>query len=223
MGDDVVQLRLSLNEETVKQVQNRIQNIVNKLNNRRINRINNTQIRVNSNSLLTTEQQQYRLETQRLAVLQRIQLAQERTNQTRNNAISALARQNRTLTQNLNVTQRIDGEVQHTHSHMRDTVEQTNSFVNLLQNGLTAFMGYKVINQVYESISDAYSELKNVDSEMVNIRKVTVRTRWKDLKNLHIKSHKIMDGRRPNTWHQPPHLLKPDITTNRISWVSWHC
>lgn len=78
MGDDVVQLRLSLNEETVKQVQNRIQNIVNKLNNRRvnitvntgnldnalkqlntlqerINRINNTQIRVNSNSLLTTE------------------------------------------------------------------------------------------------------------------------------------------------------------------------
>ena len=178
MGDDVVQLRLSLNEETVKQVQNRIQNIVNKLNNRRvnitvntgnldnalkqlntlqerINRINNTQIRVNSNSLLTTEQQQYRLETQRLAVLQRIQLAQERTKQTRNNAISALARQNRTLTQNLNVTQRIDGEVQHTHSHMRDTVEQTNSFVNLLQNGLTAFMGYKVINQVYESISDA--------------------------------------------------------------------
>ena len=37
MGDDVVQLRLSLNEETVKQVQNRIQNIVNKLNNRRVN------------------------------------------------------------------------------------------------------------------------------------------------------------------------------------------
>ena len=69
MGDDVVQLRLSLNEETVKQVQNRIQNIVNKLNNgrvnitvntgnldnalkqlntlkERINRINNTQIKV---------------------------------------------------------------------------------------------------------------------------------------------------------------------------------
>ena len=92
MGDDVVQLRLSLNEETVKQVQNRIQNIVNKLNNgrvnitvntgnldnalkqlntlkERINRINNTQIKVNSNSFLTTEQQQYRLETQRLAVL----------------------------------------------------------------------------------------------------------------------------------------------------------
>ena len=42
MGDDVVQLRLSLNEETVKQVQNRIQNIVNKLNNRRVNITVNT-------------------------------------------------------------------------------------------------------------------------------------------------------------------------------------
>ena len=224
MGDDVVQLRLSLNEETVKQVQNRIQNIVNKLNNRRvnitvntgnldnalkqlntlqerINRINNTQIRVNSNSLLTTEQQQYRLETQRLAVLQRIQLAQERTNQTRNNAISALARQNRTLTQNLNVTQRIDGEVQHTHSHMRDTVEQTNSFVNLLQNGLTAFMGYKVINQVYESISDAYSELKNVDSEMVNIRKVTGKSA-DEMERLEKSSYKISQnyGRSPSEY-----------------------
>ena len=224
MGDDVVQLRLSLNEETVKQVQNRIQNIVNKLNNRRvnitvntgnldnalkqlntlqerINRINNTQIRVNSNSLLTTEQQQYRLETQRLAVLQRIQLAQERTKQTRNNAISALARQNRTLTQNLNVTQRIDGEVQHTHSHMRDTVEQTNSFVNLLQNGLTAFMGYKVINQVYESISDAYSELKNVDSEMVNIRKVTGKSA-DEMERLEKSSYKISQnyGRSPSEY-----------------------
>lgn len=224
MGDDVVQLRLSLNEETVKQVQNRIQNIVNKLNNRRvnitvntgnldnalkqlntlqerINRINNTQIRVNSNSLLTTEQQQYRLETQRLAVLQRIQLAQERTNQTRNNAISALARQNRTLTQNLNVTQRIDGEVQHTHSHMRDTVEQTNSFVNLLQNGLTAFMGYKVINQVYESISDAYSELKNVDSEMVNIRKVTGKSA-DEMERLEKSSYKVSQnyGRSPSEY-----------------------
>ena len=224
MGDDVVQLRLSLNEETVKQVQNRIQNIVNKLNNRRvnitvntgnldnalkqlntlqerINRINNTQIRVNSNSFLTTEQQQYRLETQRLAVLQRIQLAQERTNQTRNNAISALARQNRTLTQNLNVTQRIDGEVQHTHSHMRDTVEQTNSFVNLLQNGLTAFMGYKVINQVYESISDAYSELKNVDSEMVNIRKVTGKSA-DEMERLEKSSYKISQnyGRSPSEY-----------------------
>lgn len=224
MGDDVVQLRLSLNEETVKQVQNRIQNIVNKLNNRRvnitvntgnldnalkqlntlqerINRINNTQIRVNSNSLLTTEQQQYRLETQRLAVLQRIQLAQERTNQTRNNAISALARQNRTLTQNLNVTQRIDGEVQHTHSHMRDTVEQTNSFVNLLQNGLTAFMGYKVINQVYESISDAYSELKNVDSEMVNIRKVSGKSA-DEMERLEKSSYKISQnyGRSPSEY-----------------------
>lgn len=224
MGDDVVQLRLSLNEETVKQVQNRIQNIVNKLNNRRvnitvntgnldnalkqlntlqerINRINNTQIRVNSNSLLTTEQQQYRLETQRLAVLQRIQLAQERTNQTRNNAISALARQNRTLTQNLNVTQRIDGEVQHTHSHMRDTVEQTNSFVNLLQNGLTAFMGYKVINQVYESISDAYSDLKNVDSEMVNIRKVTGKSA-DEMERLEKSSYKISQnyGRSPSEY-----------------------
>lgn len=224
MGDDVVQLRLSLNEETVKQVQNRIQNIVNKLNNRRvnitvntgnldnalkqlntlkerINRINNTQIKVNSNSFLTTEQQQYRLETQRLAVLQRIQLAQERTNQTRNNAISALARQNRTLTQNLNVTQRIDGEVQHTHSHMRDTVEQTNSFVNLLQNGLTAFMGYKVINQVYESISDAYSELKNVDSEMVNIRKVTGKSA-DEMERLEKSSYKISQnyGRSPSEY-----------------------
>lgn len=224
MGDDVVQLRLSLNEETVKQVQNRIQNIVNKLNNgrvnitvntgnldnalkqlntlkERINRINNTQIKVNSNSFLTTEQQQYRLETQRLAVLQRIQLAQERTNQTRNNAISALARQNRTLTQNLNVTQRIDGEVQHTHSHMRDTVEQTNSFVNLLQNGLTAFMGYKVINQVYESISDAYSELKNVDSEMVNIRKVTGKSA-DEMERLEKSSYKISQnyGRSPSEY-----------------------
>lgn len=42
MGDDVVQLRLSLNEETVKQVQNRIQNIVNKLNNGRVNITVNT-------------------------------------------------------------------------------------------------------------------------------------------------------------------------------------
>ena len=134
-------------------------------------------------------------------MLQKIQLAQERTNQTRNNAISALARQNRTLTQNLNVTQRIDGEVQHTHSHMRDTVEQTNSFVNLLQNGLTAFMGYKVINQVYESISDAYSELKNVDSEMVNIRKVTGKSA-DEMERLEKSSYKISQnyGRSPSEY-----------------------
>lgn len=193
-NDDVVRIRLAVDEATVTAVQNRIRNVVNTLNNNAIlnirfnsniedfhnqliqiqNRISQLQnAPININTLLTTEQQQYRLETQRLAVSQRLALARERTLQSENNAVSALARENTTLNQNLNVTHQINGQIQHTHEHIRNAANQANNLTTYLENGLRAFVGYRIINGIYSALSEAYEELKKVDTEMVNIRKVT--------------------------------------------------
>ncbi len=195
MGDDVVLLQLSLNEETVRQVQNRVRNVVNALNNqqirlnintngidrvnsqleqlnRRVQQLQNTNININS-ATLTTEQRQYQLENQRLAVLARIEQSRQRTLQTENNAVAALANEQRVLTHNLNLNQQINGEIQHTHNHVRNAGNAANNLANQFQRGLQTLIAYRVLNSIIRSISEAATELKNVDTEMVSIRKVT--------------------------------------------------
>ena len=128
-NDDRILLNLVLNEATVSAVEGRVRNLVNRLNNQNIslningrnldnivNRLNDIQHRmqtinstpVNINANLTSAQQQYRLETERMRVAQQLELSRQRTLQTENQAISALAQQNRTLTVNNNVTHQIE-------------------------------------------------------------------------------------------------------------------
>lgn len=194
MADDRIQLNLVLNEASVSSVEGRVRNIVNNLNNhpislnidgRNINniinnlntiyqqmqRLNNSSVNINAN--LTTQQQQYRLETERMRVAQQISVERERTLQSENRAIRALAEENRTMTINRNLTSDINGNIRHTHEHIRNVNNATNDFATGLGRSLQYILQYKVITEMLNQITEAYRELKAVDSSMVGYRKVT--------------------------------------------------
>ena len=151
MADDRIQLNLVLNEATVSAVEGRVRNLVNRLNNTNIslningrnldnivNRLNDIQQRmqtinstsVNINANLTSAQQQYRLETERMRVAQQLELSRQRTLQTENQAISALAQQNRTLTVNNNITHQIEQGAQNIGNNMNVAGGHARDFVD---------------------------------------------------------------------------------------------
>ncbi len=201
MGEDIIRLQLVLNPQSATNVENQVRNIINRLNNQRItltfntNTVNNCiaqlerleqtarriqNSNININAHLTETQQTYRLETERIRALseqqrvaQQITVERERTLQSENNAISALSRENRTLTVNRNVTEEINENVQHTHEHIRRAGNATNDFVTGLGRGLQYIIQYRLLNETINKITEAYRELKAVDDAMVGYRKVT--------------------------------------------------
>ena len=196
-ADDEIRLHLSLDETSVGAVESRVRQIINQLGNQRLNitanlngvntaikslerlqervrELQNSIISINTNAnVLTPAQQQYRLETQRLQVAQRLSIEREKTAQSENRAVQALAQENRTLTRNYNIHQQINGTIDHQHRRMQDLNNQASNFTRTLTRVLTAYIGYKAVNAIYSSISNAYQELKAVDTELVNVRKVT--------------------------------------------------
>ena len=194
MSDERIRLNLSLNENTIQAVENRVRNLVNQLStqnirlnidgqslNSIINQINTIRqqmqtintMPVNINANLTQAQQQYRLETERIRVAQQLSVERERTLQTENRAIRALAEENRTMTINRNITADINGNLQHTHEHIRNANNATNDFATGLGRSLQYILQYRVITEMLNQITEAYRELKAVDSSMVGYRKVT--------------------------------------------------
>lgn len=194
MADDRILLNLALNEATVSAVEGRVRNLVNRLNNQnisvnvngqsfdnlinkantfiqRMQTINSTPININAN--LTSAQQQYRLETERMRISQQLELSRQRTLQTENLAVRALAEENRTMTINRNLTTDINGNIQHTHEHIRNAGNATNDFATGLGRSLQHILQYRVITEILNQITEAYRELKAVDTSMVGYRKVT--------------------------------------------------
>ncbi len=195
-ANDVISLRLQIDETTASQVKARVENIVRQLNAQTINiranavnldkvqqqldairdriqQINQMAVKVNANAMLTAEQRAYQLETARLRVQNQLAIAKERTAQTENQAIAALAQENRTLNANLNIQQQINGQVQHTHQRIGNATREAGRFTYRLQEGLRALVAYRAISYIVSSITDAYRELKKMSTEMVEIRKVT--------------------------------------------------
>ncbi len=193
-NDDRILLNLVLNEATVSAVENRVCNLVNRLNNQNIslnvngrnldnivNRLNDIQQRmqiinstpVNINANLTSAQQQYRLETERMRVAQQLELSRQRTLQTENQAISALAQQNRTLNINNNVTHQIEQGVQNIGNNMRLAGGHARDFIDYLADGVRYIVIYRTLNEVINQIGEALNEMKNVDTAAIQIRKVT--------------------------------------------------
>lgn len=194
MADDVIRLNLTLNESTVQAVENRVRNIVSRLNNQAIslningtnldniiNRlnviyrtmgtINNTPVNINAN--LTQAQQQYRLETERLRVSQQLEISRQRTLQTENQALTALAQQNRTLNINNRVTHQVEQGVQNVGNHMQIAGENANDFVTYLSNGVRYLIVYRSLFSIINEISKSFKEMKDVDTALVNVRKTT--------------------------------------------------
>lgn len=193
-NDDRILLNLVLNEATVSAVEGRVRNIVNRLNNQNVslningrnldnivNRLNDIQQRmqiinstpVNINANLTSAQQQYRLETERLRVAQQLELSRQRTLQTENQAISALAQQNRTLTVNGNVTHQIEQNTQNIGNNMNIAGGRARDFINYLADGVRYLVVYRSFNEIVNQIGEALNEMKNVDTAAIQIRKVT--------------------------------------------------
>lgn len=194
MADDRIQLNLVLNEATVSAVEGRVRNLVNRLNNQNIslningrnldnivNRLNDIQHRmqtinstpVNINANLTSVQQQYRLETERMRVAQQLELSRQRTLQTENQAISALAQQNRTLTVNNNVTHQIEQGAQNIGHNMNVAGGHARDFVDYLVDGVRYIVVYRSLYEIMNQIGEAFSEMKNVDKELISVRKTT--------------------------------------------------
>ena len=194
MADDRILLNLVLNEATVSAVEGRVRNIVNRLNNQNIslningqnldniiNRLNGIQQRmqainttsVNINANLTSAQQQYRLETERMRVSQQIELSRQRTLQTENQAISALAQQNRTLNINNNVTHQIEQGTQNIGNNMNVAGGHARDFVDYLADGVRYIIVYRSLYEIMNQVGEAFSEMKNVDKELISVRKTT--------------------------------------------------
>ncbi len=194
MADDRIQLNLVLNEATVSAVEGRVRNLVNRLNNQNIsvningqnfdNLINkaNTLIQhmqtinatpVNINANLTTAQQQYRLEMERMRVSQQLELSRQRTLQTENQAISALAQQNRTLTVNNNITHQIEQGAQNIGNNMNVAGGHARDFVTYLADGVRYIVVYRSLYEIMNQVGEAFSEMKNVDKELISVRKTT--------------------------------------------------
>mgnify|MGYP000652497610 CR=1 FL=1 len=193
-NDDRILLNLVLNETTVSAVEGRVRNLVNRLNNQNIslningrnldnilNRLNDIQQRmqtinstpVNINANLTSAQQQYRLETERMRVAQQLELSRQRTLQTENQAISALAQQNRTLTVNNNVTHQIEQGAQNIGHNMNVAGGHARDFVDYLADGVRYIVVYRSLYEIMNQIGEAFSEMKNVDKELISVRKTT--------------------------------------------------
>lgn len=194
MADDRIQLNLVLNEATVSAVEGRIRNLVNRLNNtnislnidaRNLNNIENQFNRiqqqmqtinatpVNINANLTSAQQQYRLETERMRVSQQLELSRQRTLQTENQAISALAQQNRTLTVNNNITHQIEQGAQNIGNNMNVAGGHARDFVDYLADGVRYIIVYRSLYEIMNQVGEAFSEMKNVDKELISVRKTT--------------------------------------------------
>ena len=194
MADDRIQLNLVLNEATVSAVEGRVRNLVNRLNNtnislnidaRNLNNIENQFNRiqqqmqtinatpVNINANLTSAQQQYRLETERMRVAQQLELSRQRTSQTENQAISALAQQNRTLTVNNNITHQIEQGAQNIGNNMNVAGGHARDFVDYLADGVRYIIVYRSLYEIMNQIGEAFSEMKNVDKELISVRKTT--------------------------------------------------
>lgn len=193
-SDDRILLNLVLNEATVSAVEGRVRNLVNRLNNQNIslningrnldniaNRLNDIQQRmqtinstpVNINANLTSAQQQYRLETERMRVAQQLELSRQRTLQTENQAISALAQQNRTLNINNNVTHQIEQGAQNIGHNMNVAGGHARDFVDYLADGVRYIVVYRSLYEIMNQIGEAFSEMKNVDKELISVRKTT--------------------------------------------------
>lgn len=193
-SDDRILLNLVLNEATVSAVEGRVRNLVNRLNNQNIslningrnldniiNRLNDIQHRtqtinsttVNINANLTSAQQQYRLETERMRVAQQLELSRQRTLQTENQAISALAQQNRTLTVNNNVTHQIEQGAQNIGHNMNVAGGHARDFVDYLSDGVRYLVTYRSLYAIMNQIGEAFSEMKNVDTAAIQVRKTT--------------------------------------------------
>lgn len=194
MADDRIQLNLVLNEATVSAVEGRVRNLVNRLNNqnislnidaRNLNNIENQFNRiqqqmqtinatpVNINANLTSAQQQYRLETERMRVSQQLELSRQRTLQTENQAISALAQQNRTLTVNNNITHQIEQGAQNIGNNMNVAGGHARDFVDYLADGVRYIIVYRSLYEIMNQVGEAFSEMKNVDKELISVRKTT--------------------------------------------------
>ncbi len=193
-SDDRILLNLVLNEATVSAVEGRVRNLVNRLNNQNIslningrnldnilNRLGDIQQRmqtinstpVNINANLTSAQQQYRLETERMRVAQQLELSRQRTLQTENQAISALAQQNRTLNINNNVTHQIEQGAQNIGNNMNIAGGHARDFVDYLADGVRYIIVYRSLYEIMNQIGEAFSEMKNVDKELISVRKTT--------------------------------------------------
>lgn len=193
-NDDRILLNLVLNEATVSAVEGRVRNLVNRLNNtnislningrnldnivtrlndiqQRMQTINSTPVNINAN--LTSVQQQYRLETERMRVAQQLELSRQRTLQTDNQAISALAQQNRTLTVNNNVTHQIEQGAQNIGHNMNVAGGHARDFVDYLADGVRYIVVYRSLYEIMNQIGEAFSEMKNVDKELISVRKTT--------------------------------------------------
>ena len=194
MSDDRILLNLVLNESSVSAVEGRVRSLVNRLNNQNIslnisgrnldnilNRLNIIQQQmqtinatpVNINANLTQAQQQYRLETERLRVSQQLELSRQRTLQTENQAVTALAQQNRTLNINNNVTHQIEQGVQGIGNNMQAAGGHAQDFVDFLADGVRYIVVYRSIYEIMNQIGEAFSEMKNVDKELISVRKTT--------------------------------------------------
>lgn len=193
-NDDRILLNLVLNEATVSAVEGRVRNLVNRLNNQNIslningrnldnivNRLNDIQQRmqtinstpVNINANLTSAQQQYRLETERMRVAQQLELSRQRTLQTENQAISALAQQNRTLTVNNNITHQIEQGAQNIGHNMNVAGGHARDFVDYLADGVRYIIVYRSLYEIMNQVGEAFSEMKNVDKNLIAVRKTT--------------------------------------------------
>ena len=193
-ADDIIRVRLVLDESTVSAVENRVRNIVNRLNSQQFNiqvnqtsinnaiarlrelentanRIQNQNININAN--LTTAQQSYRLETERLRVSQQLAVQRELTAQSENRAIAALSAQNRTLNITRTNTENINQNVEHTYNNLRNANNAGNDFANHLARGLQYLLQYRILNSILSSVTDAVAEIKDLDKELIAYRKAT--------------------------------------------------
>ncbi len=204
MSDDVIRVRLQIDQNTAQSVEGQVRNLVSRLNNQRITlsfnssainncisqlerleqtarRIQNANININAN--LNETQQTYRLETERIRALseqqrvaQQVAVERERTLRSENNAISALTRENRTLTVNRNITEEVTNNVRHTHEHIRRAGDATNDFVAHLGRGLQHLIQYRIFSELLNKFSEGFQELKSTDDAMVSLKKVTDET-----------------------------------------------
>ncbi len=194
MDDDRILVHLVLNEATASAVEGRVRNLVNRLNSQSItlningtnlanvenrlanilqqmHHINSTPVNINAN--YNAAQQQYHLETERLRVSQRIELSRQRTLQTENLAIQALAEQNQTLTINNNVTHQVEQGTQNIGNNMQAAGGHARNFVDYLSDGVRYILVYRSLYALMNQFSKSFSEMANVDKELIAVRKTT--------------------------------------------------
>lgn len=194
MADDRILINLVLNEATVANVEGRVRNIVNRLNNspislningrnidniinrlntiqQQMQRINGTPVNINAN--LTTQQQQYRLETERLRVSQQLELSRHRTMQTENQALAAMYGQNRTLNINNNVTHQMAQNAHNLGNNMQGAGGHARDFIGYLEQGIRYLAAYRTLEVVANNVREAFGEMKDVNTALISVRKTT--------------------------------------------------